>query len=425
MSDERGTEQTIETGSAQTSHHDEHERRGWQGFRPWLATTLILAVLAAGLWWHLENREPQIVEITGPTPPPADPAPELVQRAAQLGQIMALRRHQLGERIAALDPPQCTPPAIPDLALLEKVRQQEAPNIARWRALLVPASLAPGANQALPGAARPAEDAAPQQRRSPGTTGGDGTDPDRRSMLAPSPPITGREIAALSTEELRSRLESISAIVIGLKPGPAPELLTGSAFFISPSMLVTNRHVIESAGNGDLFVTSGRLQTVHAVEIVAMTRPAAPGGLDFAVLRLKSGRAPGVALIAVGSEKLAPVIAAGYPGLGLGRDGGFRELMKGNLSAAPDLNMNRGEIRSIRRLGPITRIVHTADVMSGYSGGPLMDACGRIIGVNTFIEVDQSQAAKLNNAIAAEDLVSFLRRSGIEIGVDARRCNAG
>jgi hypothetical protein len=424
MSDERGTEQTIETGPAQTSHHDEHERRGWQGFRPWLATTLILAVLAAGLWWHLENREPQIVEIAGPTPPRADPAPELVQRAAQLGQIIALRQHQLGEQIAALNPPQCTPPAIVDLALLEKVRRQEAPNISRWRALLVPVNLAPGANQVMPGTVTPAQDAPPLQRRSPGTTS-DGTDTDRRAMLAPSPPITGSDIAALSIADMRSRLESISAIVIGLKPGLAPELMTGSAFFISPNMLVTNRHVIEGAGNGDLFVASGRLQTVQAVEIVAMTPPAAPGDLDFAVLRLKSGRAPEVAPIAVGSKKLAPVIAAGYPGMGLGRDAGFHKLIKGNLSAAPDLNMNRGEIRSIRRLGQITRIVHTADVMSGYSGGPLVDICGRIVGINTFIEVDQTQAAKLNNAIAAEDLVSFLRQSDIEISVDARRCNAG
>jgi hypothetical protein len=206
MSDERGTEQTIETGSAQTSHHDEHERRGWQGFRPWLATTLILAVLAAGLWWHLENREPQIVEIAGPTPPPADPAPELVQRAAQLGQIIALRQHQLGEQIAALDPPGCTPPAIADLALLKKVRQQEAPNISRWRALLVPASLASGANEVMPGAVTPTEDAAPLQRRSPGTTSSDGTDPDRRSMLVPSPPITGSDIAAGAVRLTRTGL---------------------------------------------------------------------------------------------------------------------------------------------------------------------------------------------------------------------------
>ena len=76
-------------------------------------------------------------------------------------------------------------------------------------------------------------------------------------MLAPTPPITGSDIAALSTEKLRLRLESTSVIVIGLKPGPEPELFTGTGFFINPTMLVTNRHVIEGAISGELYVTSG------------------------------------------------------------------------------------------------------------------------------------------------------------------------
>ena len=128
--------------------------------------------------------------------------------------------------------------------------------------------------------------------------------------------------------------------------------------------------------------------------------------------------------IAAASDKLAPVIAAGYPGLGLRDDAGFRRLLAGDLAAAPDLNMNRGEIRSIQPLGAITRLVHTADVLKGYSGGPLLDTCGRLVGVNTFIQVDQAQGGKLNNAVSTPDLVTFLQANGVRLPVDARACDA-
>jgi hypothetical protein len=202
MSDKPETGQTIDSEAAAIGHHDERRQRGWPGFWPWLVITALLAALVTGLWWHLENRLPQIVEVTGPTPPPADPAPELVQRAIQFRQLIALRQAQLGERIAALDPPQCTPPAIADLALLEQVRRQEAPNITRWRALLVPMSLAPDAGRTVRQPAPSTEDAAPLHRRLPAPAGDstDGTAPDRESVLAPTPPITGSDIAALSTE---------------------------------------------------------------------------------------------------------------------------------------------------------------------------------------------------------------------------------
>jgi S1-C subfamily serine protease len=100
-------------------------------------------------------------------------------------------------------------------------------------------------------------------------------------------------------------------------------------------------------------------------------------------------------------------------------------LIEGDISSAPDLNMNRGEIRSIQPLGAITRLVHTADVLKGYSGGPLIDTCGRIVGVNTFIQVDQEQAGKLNNAVSTGDLMAFLAQHGVKLAMDQRACQDG
>ena len=84
--------------------------------------------------------------------------------------------------------------------------------------------------------------------------------------------------------------------------------------------------------------------------------------------------------------------------------------------------MNRGEIRSVRPFAEITQIIHTADVLKGYSGGPLIDLCGRIVGVNTFIQVDKAQASKLNNAIAASDLQPFLAAAGASVATTTESC---
>lgn len=405
------------------------ERRGWPGFWPWLTTTLLLLVMIGAALWYLENREPQVVEVVGETPPPKDPAPELVARATELRQQIALRQSQLDEAIKSLDPPRCEAPKVIDPELLDKVRAAEAPNLDRWRSLLVPLpglpQSRPGEAIPLPGDATPAPDqpAAPLKRQS-------SADPVVIEPTVPATPetqpapIQTGDLARLSTDALRQALENSSVIVIGIPPKGGTGLSTGTGFFISPTTIVTNRHVIESADPQSIYVTSRAFAKIQHVRLTAKTPPGQPGQLDFATLELRGGQAAAHVALSSDRSKLTDVIAAGYPGLGLKTDSGFRELLEGDLTAAPDLNMNRGEIRSVRQLGQITQIVHTADVLQGYSGGPLMDGCGRVIGVNTFIQVDQTQAAKLNNAIAVSDLVAFLQKNGIAANVDGRKCPA-
>ena len=63
-----------------------------------------------------------------------------------------------------------------------------------------------------------------------------------------------------------------------------------------------------------------------------------------------------------------------------------------------------------------------APINQGNSGGPLVDACGRLVAVNTYISVDQQQSSKINYAIQAKSMVSFLSTAGVTPTVDHRTC---
>jgi Trypsin-like peptidase domain len=58
-------------------------------------------------------------------------------------------------------------------------------------------------------------------------------------------------------------------------------------------------------------------------------------------------------------------------------------------------------------------IIHTANISPGNSGGPLIDSCGRVVGVNTFIRVDQESSSRLNYALQAGALAKFLSEHNI------------
>lgn len=347
-----------------------------------------------GVFWWM--REPAVIEQVVPAPP-SEPAAALAQQAARLERLAASLEGQLADVLGGIREPFCPAPAILDAPRRQALLGPSLDDLQRWQALVEEQPPAPATDAHSAPPSTPA--AAPSGPRA---------DPEFRSA------------SALSAAALAERLELASAFV--LVRNPDEKMGSGTAFFVDDDLLVTNRHVVETAADGVVAVTSTSLGRLGLADIVAMSAVTAPGEPDFALLRLREGRAPGTLPLAAGQNKLASVTSAGYPGFDLENDQGFRELAGGDLAAAPDLHMSRGDVRSIQRFGNTTRIVHTADVLQGYSGGPLVDACGRVIGVNTFIQVDRAQASKQNNALDSGDLAGFLRAHGIAPTFDAGGC---
>lgn len=211
---------------------------------------------------------------------------------------------------------------------------------------------------------------------------------------------------------LMDLVEQATVLVLG----PTSEgVEMGSGFFVAPGIIVTNAHVVAGV-TGSLFVTSKKLGGAKKATVIASTNATTPGQVDFAVLKVEGAPADIQPLsLTTTIAKLDHVVAAGFPGIVIEGDQAFRRLMEqGDASAVPEMAVTSGEVSVVQQLeGNIPAVVHTAGISPGNSGGPLVDRCGRVVGVNTFLRVEASQAVRVNYALATSKLIEFLKSQNI------------
>lgn len=232
-------------------------------------------------------------------------------------------------------------------------------------------------------------------------------------------------------QTLAQRLEETTVLVlVPQKDG----LSMGTGFLIAPGVILSNSHVIGTpAPNDPIMVTGKALGGLRKAELLNATPMAesADRGLaapDFALLKLAAATPPALAPLPLTLEvaKLEPVVTAGFPGFELTLDPKFKALLeKGEWSAIPELVVSSGEISVVRGGGAEpTLIAHTAIVSQGNSGGPLVDRCGRVIGINTLIRLDDNSRRQGNYALGGNALLAYLRQHQIPITVAEKKCAA-
>jgi S1-C subfamily serine protease len=259
--------------------------------------------------------------------------------------------------------------------------------------------------------------------------------PERRPVppaaVPPAAPTLPGQPPAAPINSLGQLLERATVMVVTINPGGT--LGHGSGFFIAPDTVLTNAHVVENGVGGRVFVTSAALARAIPAQIGAMTRGPGggniqPGMSDLAVLRLAEP-APGaqpLALTALG-ERLTDVVAAGYPSAVVQQETEMRgfidELARGRLQRPPELVLTRGSITSIQQLptGP-TVIPHSAEISAGNSGGPLVDNCGRVVGINTFVTRGTAFAGSVKYAQKVDSILPWLQQNGIAVATRADAC---
>jgi hypothetical protein len=83
-----------------------------------------------------------------------------------------------------------------------------------------------------------------------------------------------------------------------------------------------------------------------------------------------------------------------------------------------------GYVSSGRSSKQFDTILHTAPIGGGNSGGPLLDACGRVIGVNSFGTLSGEGDSEFYFAISMREAMRFLVAAGIKPQINAEPCRS-
>jgi hypothetical protein len=218
---------------------------------------------------------------------------------------------------------------------------------------------------------------------------------------------------------------------------------SGSGFFIGDRYIVTNRHVVENAiDEAHIYVASRTFGGVRRARVFAKTPPLVKGAgpqPDFAVLEVEPVAGVSALKLGVAPPKLSTAYIAGYPGFLVAHDVAFDKfidelkeaLTQGDddqrLAArrftVPGADLRYGRINNTMTSGntetPI--VVHDMQVAHGNSGGPLVDACGRLGGVNSLFFAEASQVG--NVALDVNALRKFLTEKQIPFTADDSACD--
>ena len=250
--------------------------------------------------------------------------------------------------------------------------------------------------------------------------------PVRPESVPPAIPQRQGEAPRPFSGSLAQLLEHATVMIASAGPAGIGH---GSGFFIAGDLVLTNAHVVQQADPNQIFVTSRAMGRAVKAQLVSMTRgagggPVEPGMPDFALLRLPEA-VPGAQPLALTptADKLLDVVAAGYPASVVQVEQGMQELQQGRLGTPPELVLTRGSISTIQRLeNGLVVMPHSADISPGNSGGPLVDTCGRVVGINTFVSFATQVADRVKYAQKTESLLPWLQQQNVQAPLQTEAC---
>lgn len=210
----------------------------------------------------------------------------------------------------------------------------------------------------------------------------------------------------------------VRVIIIGQDGEEIFPISHGTGFAVGGERIVTNAHVVQQAIEDDRLaigvVPAQGAQAVYARLVAISPRN------DLALLELTEPLGLPPLTIAGNPPQTGAVTAIGYPlnvdrAQGLGQSDIFR--------AQPPVTAT-GFLSGRRPSRDFDTILHTAPIARGNSGGPLVDDCGRVIGVNSFGTESAGSDAEFFFAVSTRELLPFLRANDVRPRLNSLPCRS-
>lgn len=193
----------------------------------------------------------------------------------------------------------------------------------------------------------------------------------------------------------------------------------GSGFAVAPNRIVTNAHVVELADrypdNVVIGVVPSEGDKSYQGRLIAIDAQR-----DLALIEFSGVRLPPLTLFSGAPADGEALVALGYPG----------NVDLATARSAADFITPQSPVRSqggfagARSIDGTNVLLHTASIARGNSGGPLLDRCGRVLGVNSAITRADEGDSTFAFAISATELAAFLAEARQPIATVAVPCTS-
>jgi len=210
----------------------------------------------------------------------------------------------------------------------------------------------------------------------------------------------------------------VRVVIIGRDGDEIYPVSHGTGFSVGGERFVTNAHVVaEMVDDPSLAIGMVPPEGGDAVyaRLVAVSQRN-----DLALLETTTPMKLPALTIAGNPATTGSVTAIGYPmnvdrAQGLGGSDIFR--------AMPPVT-STGFLSGRRPSVEFDTLLHTAPIARGNSGGPLVDDCGRLVGINSFGADTSNAEGEFFFAVSTRELLPFLRANNVSPRLNSSPCRS-
>lgn len=178
----------------------------------------------------------------------------------------------------------------------------------------------------------------------------------------------------------------------------------GSGLAVSPTRILTNAHVVELAARYPGNVVIGVVPSQGDKSVQGKLISVDPER-DLALIEVSGVRLSPLAFYSGPANEGEALYALGYPGnvdLATARS-------SADFITPTSPVRSQGVFSGKRSLMGTEMLLHTANIARGNSGGPLLDRCGRVLGVNSALTRGDEGDSSFAFAISYAEVAAFLR----------------